>query len=151
MLVRMAAGVAAIVVVAGGYFLFNATFGPTDYSCNMPDPSPLADVGSPAVLQDCAVGKSVSISRGDTIAVDLQNVYGVDTYTEWRDLSVSDPSVLGTLRAPARIGIRPRSDEVAVYVGLRSGESEVTAFQLACRPLDSCGGRSRWRVTVHVS
>lgn len=151
MLALTSAALVAILVGAGYWLLYNVAFGPNDYSCNVADPTPLTDIRSRYLLQECAAGKSFAISRGETIAIDLQNHYGVDTYEEWRDLSAADSSVLGTVEAPTRIGLRPRSDEVAVYAGLRSGVSEVTATRYSCGSFGTCGGRQRWRVKVRVS
>jgi hypothetical protein len=138
----------------GDQFL-NFILGPVDdpqYFCGAPDPSPVADVGSSTVLQECSAGKTVTIRIGKTIAVDLQNKYGVDTGSAWHDFNVSDELVLRAVVAPTSRGIRPRSDEIAVYRAVKGGQSTISAVQVDCGgPHNHCGRGHRWRVTVEVS
>lgn len=144
----------------------NFILGPVDdprYFCGAPDPSPVADLGSSTVLQECSAGKAVSIRRGETIAVDLQNNYGIDRTSDWHDFNVSDESVLGKVAAPsARLRVSDtgsgtsrvvysRSDEIAVYRALKAGESTISAVQVACGAPGGCGRDHRWKVTVEVS
>jgi hypothetical protein len=146
------------IVVALGFAtrpdeLLNFILGPVDdpgYFCGAPDASPVADLGSSTVLQECSAGKTVKIGRGETIAVDLQNQYGVDRYSDWHDFTVSDESVLQTVIAPSRRGIRPRSDEIAVYRAIKAGESTISAVQVACGATGGCGRDHRWKVAVEV-
>jgi hypothetical protein len=133
--------------------LLNFILGPVDdpgYFCGAPDPSPVADMGSSTVLQECSAGKTVTIGRGETIAVDLQNHYGIDRYSDWHDFSVSDESVLRTVVAPTSGGIRSPSDDIAVYRALKAGESTISAVQMTCGAPGGCGRDHRWRVTVEV-
>src|SRR5258708_39470767 len=87
----------------------------------------------------------VSIRRGETIAVDLQNNYGVDRGSDWHNFNVSDESVLGTVVAPsARLQVSAtvspigrvvyaRTAPILVHLALTAGESPITACPVACR------------------
>jgi hypothetical protein len=145
--------------------ILNFVLGPVDdprYFCGAPDPSPVADVSSSTVLQECSAGKAVSVRRGETIAVDLQNDYGVDTSSDWHDLNVSDEAVLRTVIAPnARFQLSAtgagtsrvvykRNDEIAVYRVLKAGKSTISAVQVTCYGHGGCGRDHRWKVTVEV-
>ena len=148
----------AMVVVAGLALrsdeVLNFIPGPVDdpqYFCFTPDPSPVADVNSSTVLQECSAGKTVSIGRGEPIAVDLQNSSGVDRTTSWQDFTVSDKSVLQTVVAPTSRGDRRRSDEIAVYRAAKAGQSSISAVQVVCGGIGGgCGRDHRWKVTVEV-
>lgn len=142
------AAVLTAIVVVGGYLLFSPLNDPPDYVCTPPDTAPMAGFGAASVLQECATGKTFTISRGQTIAVDLQEAHGVDSSSVWRDFSVSDPSVLEIAAGPENLGIQPRSDEVATYVGLRTGVSDLSAFFHSCSV--GCDVGKRWRVIVRV-
>jgi hypothetical protein len=144
------------------FTLLNFILGPVDdpgYFCGAPDRSPVADPGSSAVLQECSAGKTVSIRRGDRVAVDLQNNFGVDTYSDWHDFNVSDESVLRTVVAPTNRasttrtvdGVFRRSDEIAVYRAIKAGESTISAVQESCFAPNGCGRDHRWKVTVDVT
>ena len=151
--------VPAVVVVLGlmtnGDQFLNFILGPVDdpqYFCSASDPKPLADLGSSTVLQECSAGKTVSIGRGEMIAVDLQNSSGVDSTTSWHDLHVSDESVLQTVTAPTSRSVFPRSDEIAVYHVIKSGQSSISAVQSVCGgPHGACTRDHLWKVTVTVS
>ena len=146
--------------------LLNFFLGPDDdprYFCGAPDATPVADLGSSTVLQECSAGKAVRVRRGETIAVDLPNNYGVDRSSDWHDFNVSDKSVLGTVVAPnARLQVSAtgtgisrvvytRNDEIAVYRALKAGESTISAVQVACGAPGGCDRDHRWTVTVDVS
>ena len=110
--------------------LVNFVLGPINepgYFCGTADPRPLPNLGASIVLQECAAGTSVTVNDGATIAVDLQNLYGADTSDQWHDLATSDNSVLATVVSPSSRGIRPRSDEVAVYRTVKVGRSTISA------------------------
>jgi hypothetical protein len=146
--------------------VLNFILGPVDdpqYFCGTPDPSPLADLGTTIVLQECSAGKTVTIKRGERIAVDLRHDQCVDMCSVWHDLGVSDQSVLGAVVAPTRrdshfrsgSGItsvsRDRSDEIAVYRALITGRSSISAVQVVCGGIGgACGRDHRWKVTVQV-
>jgi hypothetical protein len=142
-------------LATSGDQLLNFILGPVDdlsYFCNAPDPGPVAHIGSSTVLQECSAGKTVTIKRGETVAVDLPNSYGVDTSDEWHDFSVSDQSVLGMVVAPTRRDTHSRSDEIAVYRALKSGQSTISAVLVHCGGhLGRCGRGHRWKTTVEVS
>jgi hypothetical protein len=136
--------------------ILNFVLGPVDdpqYFCVAPDPSPVADVGSSTVLQECSAGKTVSIAGGEMIAVDLQNSPGVDQTRTWHDFNVSDASVLQTVIAPTSRVDRRRTDLIAVYRAVKSGHSSVTVKQLVCGGIGGgwCGRDHLWKVTVEVS
>jgi hypothetical protein len=149
----------ALVVVMGLALrsdeVLNFIFGPVDdpqYFCFTPDPSPIAGVTSSTVLQECSAGKTVSIGRGEPIAVDLQSSTGVDRTPSWHDFNVSDESVLQTVVAPTRTGVHGRSDMIAVYRAVKRGRSSISAEQLVCGGIGgSCGRDHRWKVTIEVS
>jgi hypothetical protein len=134
--------------------VLNFILGPVDdpqYFCFFPDPSPVADLGSSTVLQECSAGKTVSIRRGETIAVDLPNPFGVDRTTSWHDFNVSDESVLQTVVAPTSKTIHFRRDEIAVYRAVKTGRSSISVLQAVCgAPGGGCGRDHRWKVTVEV-
>jgi hypothetical protein len=133
-------------------FFLGPVHGPA-YFCSAPDPTPVADLGASLVLQECSAGRTVTVSLGETIAVDLQNLYGVDTSRDWHDLGVSDNSVLGTVVAPIARGVRPRSDEIAVYRALKAGDSAISAVLVSCTANfgGHCSRGGRWIVTVLVT
>ncbi|HEX7264014.1 MAG TPA: hypothetical protein VF383_07530 [Candidatus Dormibacteraeota bacterium] len=149
----------AMLLVAGVVFrsdeILNFILGPVDdpqYFCVTPDPSPLADVGSSTVVQECSAGKTVSIGRGETIAVDLPNSPGVDQTRTWHDFRVSDGSVLQTVIAPTTRGDRRRSDLLAVYRAVKSGRSSISVMQLVCGAIGgACGRDHLWKVTIQAS
>ena len=129
--------------------VLNLIVGPDNdpsYFCGAPDPSPVADIGSSTVLQDCSAGTTVSLKGGETIAVDLFASDG------WHELKVSDQSILGTVVAPTRRDTpgRYRVDEIALYRGLKPGQATITSVQVHCGGPFGCGRSHRWRVTVQV-
>ena len=114
--------------------------------CSLPDPSPSPDASAMSlVLQDCAAGKTFTIARGKTIAVDLTN-YGLTGFAI-RDLIVSDSSILQTVTAP-RI-VSASGDYFAVYRGVRSGRVDITALWSYC--FNACRDSMRWEATVQVT
>jgi hypothetical protein len=115
--------------------------------CSQPDPSPVAEGnGASLILQDCAAGKINTVPRGGTIAVDLIGSSSADTKYEFRDLSVSDPSILQTVVAPKTID----SDYFALYQGVRSGRVTITATYRYCFN-DKCVDSMLWETTAVVS
>jgi hypothetical protein len=147
---------AAIVLWQNQYQIVGFILGPISdpgYFCGTPDPSPVADLGTTMVLQECSAGKTVTIRRGETIAVDLQHYYCVDMCSDWHDLGVSDQSVLGTIVAPTRRDSRLRSDEIAAYRALEAGQSTISAVLVRCGDSNwgGCDRGHRWSVTVQVA
>ncbi len=142
------------IVVSLGLFthigeVLNFIVGPDNdpgYFCVAPDPSPVPDIGSSTVLQDCSAGKTVSIKRGETIAIDLFASDG------WHELNVSDQSILGTVVAPTKRDTpgRFRTDEIALYRGLKPGQATISFVQVQCGGPFGCGRSNSWRVTVQV-
>jgi len=114
--------------------------------CSLPDPSPLPDASATSlVLQDCAAGKTFTIGRGKTIAVDLTT----DGLTGFaiHGLSVSDSSILQTVTAPSTVSTF--GDYFAVYRGVRSGRVDINAMWSYC--VNGCRDSMRWEVTVQVT
>ena len=113
------AGVASVIIV-GGVWMYGALFSPIDdprFFCQLPIATPVSAVTSYALLQNCAAGRTFTLARGEPIAVDLTDYFGVDHGPQWTDLTVSDGHVLATITAPSVIidTKNRRVDEVAVY------------------------------------
>ena len=92
-LVALGAGI--IVYLALGLWIYTAAFAPIDdpgYFCGGPDPSPVTSIAATYILQDCAAGKTFTVAKGQTIAVDLQGGNGVDTSIQWTDVTGRSPS-----------------------------------------------------------
>jgi hypothetical protein len=134
--------------------VLNFILGPDDdplYFCSAPDPSPIADMGSSTVLQECSAGKTVTIGLGETVAVDLLNCYRAVAQSDWHDFNVSDESVLRTVVSPTTRGIAPRTDEIAVYRSLKAGQSTISVIPVNCGANGHPSRDHRWKVTVEVS
>lgn len=123
------------------------------FFCSMRDPSPVAEAnGTSLVLQGCSAGKTYTLPRGATIAIDLASGGSLDSGADFHDLTVSDKSILQTVSAPTTIaGGTPESqiDYVAVYRGLRSGRVTMTALYRTCFNA-RCNDTFQWEVTVQV-
>ena len=114
--------------------------------CSLPDPNPWPDASATSlVLQDCAAGKTFTIARGKTIAVDL-TTYGLTGFAI-HDLTVSDSSILQTLTAPRTVSTL--GDYFAVYGGVRSGRVDMNALWSYC--FNGCRDSMRWEATVQVT
>jgi hypothetical protein len=114
--------------------------------CSLPDPAPLPDASATSlVLQDCAAGKTFTIPRGKTIAVDLTT----DGLTGFaiHDLTVSDSSLLQTVTAPRTVSTS--GEYFAVYRGVRSGRVDINALWSYCS--NGCRDSMRWEATVQVT
>jgi hypothetical protein len=114
--------------------------------CGWPDPSPWPDASATSlVLQDCAAGKTFTVPRGKTIAVDLTT----DGFTGFaiHDLTVSDWSILQTVTAPRTVSTS--GDYFAVYRAVRSGRVDISALWRYCSK--SCSDSVRWEATVQVT
>ena len=155
----MALGAGAVACLAAvAVWVYNAEVAPIadpSYFCGAPDPSPVTSIAASTILQDCAAGKTVTLARGLTVAVDLQGGNGVDTWYQWTDVTVSDGQVLSTVSPPARVrGVPPqRLDEVAVYRAAKTGQATLSAVQQFCTANGGGGCRRGhlWSVTVRVS
>ena len=116
--------------------------------CYARDPNPVTDLsGVGLILQDCAAGKTFSVSRGTTIGVHL-TTSGFDGF-EIHDLVVSDWSILQTVEAP-RIFPTTTGDYVAVYRASRSGSATISASFRYCDG-NGCHDSLRWVTAVQVS
>ena len=126
--------------------------------CRSADPSPVAETDdAQLVLQGCAAGKTFTIRRGETIAVDLTGSGGVDTTGTFHDLKVSDSSILGTAVSPRTVYSNSRGgtqgrffDYFAVYVGVRNGQATISALLNGCVNT-ACRDTNLWRATVKVT
>jgi hypothetical protein len=161
----------AVVVAAGGIWVYNAFFAPIDdptyfcdasYTAMNPEQSPVPSLTATVILRDCPEARTVTLARGQTVAADLVGYEcGVDSTTKWDDLMVSNDQVLSTIRAPARVRVPARAsnvspcrlDEVAVYRAAGSGQATLNAVEHFCRggPMAGCDQGHRWSVTVRVS
>ena len=151
--------VAAVVVTNLGRIVdrFETPNDDPQFFCSLPDPSPVAEAnGTSLVLQGCAAGKTYTLPRGGTIAIDLASGGGLDSGAEFHDLTVSDPSILQTVSAPRTIDASTRdgtpgrhSDYFAVYRGIRTGRVTITALYRTCFNT-SCNDTFQWEVTVQV-
>ena len=116
--------------------------------CSSPDPKPWPPDANSAslVLQDCAVGKTYTLARGRTVAVDLTP----DGFPGFQihGLTVSDSSILQTVDAPKIVS--SFGDYFGVYRGVRSGRVDISALWRYCAN-GSCDDSLRWEVTVEVS
>jgi hypothetical protein len=141
--------------------LIDMVRGPSDdpsLLCRSADPSPVAvPTDAQLVLQACAAGKAFTIRKGEKLAVDLTGSGDVDTSGTFHDLSVSDSSILRTVIGPktvyssSRGGITGRFfDYVAVYVGVRTGQSTTSALLNSCINA-GCHDTNRWQATVKVT
>jgi hypothetical protein len=155
-------GLLAVVLLAlSAPSIINSIQGPSDdpsLLCRSADPSPVAEASdAQLVLQACAAGKTFTIRRGETIAVDLTGSGDVDTSGTFHDLSVSDSSILGTIVGPRTIYLNSRGgtqgrffDYFAVYIGVRSGQATISAVLNTCVNA-GCHDTNRWRATVRVT
>jgi len=148
---------AAVLLAVAGWFLYNAAFAPIDdpsHFCQAPDPSPIASIAASVVLEDCAAGKTVSVAKDQIVAIDLQNARGVDTWTQWTDLSISDGQVLSTVSGLTQLAGEPpvREDDVALFRAMEPGQATITVLAQYCTANGggSCGRSYLWRVTVRV-
>ena len=115
--------------------------------CSQPDPKPLPESGRASlVLQDCAAGKVNALSRGGTIAIDLTGSSTADGTYDFRNLSVSDPSILQTVVAPKVMD----ADYFAVYRGVRGGRVTITATYRYCVN-GKCADSMLWETKVQVT
>jgi hypothetical protein len=113
--------------------------------CSWPDPSPWPDASATSlVLQDCAAGKTYTLSPGKTIAVDL-TTYGFTGFTI-HDLTVSDSSILQTVTAPRTVSTF--GDYFAVYRAVSSGRVDISALWRYCS--NGCSDSLRWEATIQV-
>ena len=136
------------------YHAGNAPYDDESSFCSTPDPSPPTSVEADRILQECAAGTTVRLSRGQTVAIVLAAHYGVDTQSRWTDLSVSDGNVVTSLGgSPYMLPGPPNSQlqyEVARFKASQPGETTVTAVYRGCG-IVGCDRGVRWWVTIQVS
>lgn len=114
--------------------------------CNSPDPNPWPQAsGTSLVLQDCSAGKTYTLRRGGTLAVDLTT----DGFTGFaiHDLTVSDSSILQAVTAPKTVS--GFGDYFAVYRAVGSGRVDLNALWRYCS--NGCSDSLRWEATVRVT
>ena len=147
----------AIATVGTGVWGNNALNVPLDdpgYFCNSPDPSPPSSIAADTILQDCAAGKTISLSRDETVAVALVDLWNVDVGTQWIDLAAADPNVLREVRLASVPG--PANSQLTYLVGVyranQPGETTLSAVQHCCNQnFGSCDRGRRWSVTIKVT
>jgi len=149
---------AGVSCLAAGVWIYNLVFVPVDdpsYFCGTPDPSPPTTISAALVLQECAAAKTFTLEKGQTVALDLSGWAGVDTSDRWKDVTVSDTSVLSTVSGPAQIEVAStfrRVDEVAIYRAAKSGRATISAVKQRCGGItSSCDKGHGWHATVRVS
>ena len=166
-----AIAVAALAITVGGVWIYGAISAPIDdptYFCEAStralnfDPGPAPSLTASVVLRDCPDVPTVKLAREQTIAVDLVAYdHGVDSYTRWEDVTVSDERVLSRVRGPERVRVPApagnfspwRVDEVAIYEAAGRGQATLAAVEHFCRggPKYGCDRGHRWTVTVSVT
>ena len=166
-----AIAVAVLAAAAGGVWVHFANSAPIDdptYFCDAStralnfDPAPAPSLTATVVLRDCPDAPTVQLARDQTVAVDLVAYdHGVDSYTKWDDVTVTDERVLSRVRGPERVRVPPpagnfspwRVDEVAIYQAAGRGEATLSAVEHFCRggPMAGCDQGHRWNVTVSVT
>ena len=152
------AGTLAVILLA--LWIHSVTFVPIDdpgYFCGTPDPDPVPGISASIIVRNCAAGRSFTLAEGQTIGVDVTGDRGVDRYTRWTEVTVSDTSVLASVRRPVTTSDRwPRVDEVALYRAARAGQATIEAVQFYCGDRkdlfgNNCDQGHRWKVVVRVT
>jgi hypothetical protein len=137
------------------YHTVNLPLDDASYFCNSPNPSPPSSIAADRILQACAAGTTVTLSRGQTVAVVLQAYYNVDRHSEWTDLSVSDPNVLSALGGSPYSLPGPRNSnsgyDVAMFRANQRGETTISAIYRGCGSPLGCDRGIRWWVTIEVT
>jgi hypothetical protein len=146
--------IATIGTTAWGYHAVNVPLDdPSFFLCSSPEPSPPSSIVADSILLDCAVGTTVTLSRGQTVAVALRAGYDVDRWTQWTDLSVSDRNVVSALGgSPYTLPGPPNSQfdyELALFRANQPGATTISAIYRGCSPL-GCNRGTRWWVTIEV-
>jgi len=147
--------VATIGTAALGYHAVNVPFDDPGAFCSSPDPSPPSSVVADRILQSCAAGKTMTLSRGQTMAVVLRAYFNVDQYEEVTDFSVSNPTVVSaTGGSPYSLPGPPNSRfqyEVARFTANQVGVATISAVDRFCNGnLQACNRGFRWWVTIEV-
>lgn len=148
--------ISAIGTAVWGYHAVNVPFDDPSSFCYLPDPSPPSSVVADSILQDCAAGKTTTLSRGQTVAVVLRAYSNVDQYEEVTDFSVSDPNVVSAVGGSPYSLPGPRNSgfhyEVALFTANQPGETTISAVDRYCNGnLQMCNRGFRWWVTIQVT
>jgi len=139
-----------------GYHTVTLPLEDASYFCNKPDPTPPSSIVADSILQACAAGTTVTLSRGQTMAVALAAESNVDRSAQWTDLSVSDRNVVSALDGspytqPGPPNSHPHFDyEVAVFRANQPGETTISAIYRGCAASLGCDRGIRWWVTIEV-
>jgi hypothetical protein len=138
-----------------GYHAVTLPLDDASYFCNSPDPSPPSSIVADSILQACAAGTTVMLSRGQTVAVALAAESSVDRWAQWTDLSVSDRNVVSAFDgSPYTLPGPPTSHveyEVAVFRANQPGETTISAIYRGCAASLGCDRGIRWWVTIEVT
>jgi hypothetical protein len=148
--------IATIGTAVWGYHAVNVPFDDPSAFCSSPDPSPPSSVVADSILQGCAAGTTMTLSRSQTVAVVLRAYSNVDQYEEVTDFSVSDPNVVSAEGgSPYSLSGPPNSGfhyEVAVFTANQPGEATISAVDRYCNlNLQACNRGFRWWVTIEVT
>jgi hypothetical protein len=139
---------------ASCYHTVNLPLDDASYFCKKPDPSPPSSIVADSILQACAAGMTVTLSRGKTVAVALEAEYGVDRWAQWTDLSVSDSNVVSALGGSPYTQPGPPNShfeyELAVLRANQPGETTISAIYRGCAASLGCDRGIRWWVTIEV-
>jgi hypothetical protein len=147
--------IATIGTAVWGYRAVNVPFDDPSAFCSSPDPSPPSSVVADSILQDCAAGKTMTLSRGQTMAVVLRAYSNVDQYEEVTDYSVSNPNVVSAVGGSPYSSPGPPNSgfnyEVAQFTANQPGEATISALDRFCNGnLQVCNRGFRWWVTIEV-
>jgi len=150
-----ALAIATIGTAVSCYHAVNLPFDDPSSFCSSPDPIPPSSVVADSILQDCAAGKTVTLSRGQRMAVVLRAYSNVDQYEEVTGFSVSNPNVVIAVGgSPYSLPGPPNSGfhyEVAQFTAIQSGEATISAVDRYCNGnLQVCNRGFRWWVTIEV-
>jgi hypothetical protein len=150
-----ALAITTIGTAASCYHTVSLPLDDAGYLCNSPNPSPPSSIVADRVLQACAAGTTVTLSRGQTVAVVLQAYFNVDRYSEWTDLSASDPNVVSALDgSPYSLPGPPNSNigyDVAMFRANQRGATTISAVYRGCGGPLGCDRGIRWRGTIEVT
>ena len=124
------------------------------FFCTSPDPSPPSSVVADSIVQECAAGKTITLSRGQMVAVALESEWNTDVGSQWTDLSVENSNVLRDVNTPISVQAAANSSlrfEVAVYWADKPGETTISAVVRWCNEnVMICDRGARWWVTIDV-
>ena len=147
--------IATIGTTAWGYHAVNVPLDDPSFFCHSPDPSPPSSIVADRILQECAAGKTITLSRGQAVAVALEAEWNVDVGTQWGDLSVANSNVLRDVATPITVpgpANSHRDFTVAVYRAYQPGEATISAVWRWCNGnLMTCDRGARWSVTIEVN